>query len=513
MSESRYLLNKMEYYYDRGERLSNYIEIADKCTNGILVLWDKCALDSNAIEGNVFLHKFEGEDIRLKKEYLYTMDYLSCVLSAYRETGKEIYKTTFENYMEQFCEFIVSAGPVFDELPVMGQILLVIKAIDVLGHLPHQNELIELLIRYTSWLMDDTNYFFDNNHGLFFDLTLLHASILLNMHPDAPSWQKHALDRTRKLFSVAYYNDCTNNEHSLAYFHHNNILYNIVIDFCKNYHIAGLSDMEYKLDRAKEALNTFAHKDGSFPVIGDGSVFYSDESNACSRLFPDIGIAVVKIKDLYLSFKCKMVFQSHAHTDISGITARYKDIDFVIDSGHYNYDRYTPINRFVRSSAGHSGIFPLFADDIFQKEFCQEVNSSDITEYSHNGGSACVKGQYQFRDVRVCRELLIYENEIIIKDSWKCDNPTTMRQRFVIPKELIEHCIFTVSQRLVETRVGNTCFKYQIIPSSEDAITEVQFGVAAPKYYEYETTMLLDTYVDSSISGEITARISFWEEK
>lgn len=63
-SESSNLLNKMEYYYDRGAGLGNYIEIADKCTKGIFVLWDKCELDSNTFEGNVFLHKFEGEDIR-----------------------------------------------------------------------------------------------------------------------------------------------------------------------------------------------------------------------------------------------------------------------------------------------------------------------------------------------------------------------------------------------------------------------------------------------------------------
>lgn len=513
MSESIFLLNEMKYYYDRVEGFRNYIEIADKCTDGILVLWDKCELDSNAIEGNVFFHKFEGEEIRLRREYLYTMDYLSCVLSAYRETGKEIYKTTFGKYLQQFCEYIEAAGPVYAELPVMGQTLLVIKAIDILGHIPRQNELVELLIRYTSWLMDDANYFFDNNHGLFFDLALLHISVLLHTHPEALAWQRHALGRTCKLFSVAYYNDGMNNEHSISYFKHNNFLYNRIIDFCKNYHIAGLDGMEDKLNLAKEALNTLAHNDGSFPVIGDGSVIYGEESNDCSRLFPDIGIAVVKIKDLYLTLKCKTVFQSHAHTDISGITARYRDIDFIIDSGQYNYDRYAPINRFVRSSAGHSGIFPLFADDIFQKDFCQAVSSSDITEYSCDGVSARVRGEYQLRDVRVCRELSIYENEIIIKDSWRCDKPTTMRQRFVIPKELIEHCRFTASGRLVETRVGNICFKYQIIPFSEDAMTEVQFGVAAPKYYEYETTMLLDTYVDSSASGEITARISFWEEK
>lgn len=513
MSENIYLLNKMEFYYDRGEGKSNYIEIADKCTNGIWVLWDKCELDCNVLEGNVFLHKFNGEDIRLKRDYLYAMDYVSCVLSAYRETGKKIYKFTFERVMEQFHEYVMTVGPVYAELPVMGQTLLIIKAVDIFGEIPYQRDWIQLLIKYSAWLMDDNNYFFENNHGLFFDLALLHISVFLKGHPKTKMWCKHALERTCKLFSVAYYNDCTNNEHSITYFSHNNILYSIIIAFCKNYDITGLSDMECKLNRAKEALNTFAHKDRSFPIIGDGSVFYSDESNDCSQLFPDIGIAIVKIKDLYLSFKCKTIFQAHAHIDVSSISARYKNIDFIIDSGQYNYNSYTPINRFVRSSAGHSGIFPVFADDFFQKEFCQELSDCDIMEYRYDEESACVKGQYRLRDVRVCRKIIICENEITIRDSWKCERPTTMRQRFVIPKELIEHCRFTVSQRLVETRVGNTCFKYQIIPSSEDAITEVQFGVAAPKYYEYETTMLLDTYVDSSISGEITARISFWEEK
>ena len=106
----------------------------------------------------------------------------------------------------------------------------------------------------------------------------------------------------------------------------------------------------------------------------------------------------------------------------------------------------------------------------------------------------------------------VSENEITVKDSWEAENPTTMRQRFVIPKELIEHSKFTASKRTLETTVNNCSFKFEIISSSENAFTEVQFGVASPIYYEYETTMLLDTYVQNSTSGEIIAKITFWEE-
>lgn len=57
------------------------------------------------------------------------------------------------------------------------------------------------------------------------------------------------------------------------------------------------------------------------------------------------------------------------YDNLGSITARYKNIDFILDCGQYNYDRYTPINRYLRSSAGHSGFYPMFADNMFQKEF------------------------------------------------------------------------------------------------------------------------------------------------
>jgi len=516
MSDSSFKINKMDFYYDRTIR-KDYIEIADKCTDGFLFLWNKSYLDANLCEGNVFFHKFKHGDIRIKVEYLYTMDYLSCVLSAYKQTCNDLYKEKFLELFEMFVEYIKNEN-IFEnvteielDLPIMGQILVVIKAVDILGYIPHKDVIVSLFIKYADWLMNDENYSFNNNHGLFLDLALLHLSVFLREHPDSELWQKHALERTKKLFSVAYYDDYTNNEHSLSYFKHNNTLYKVIIDFCKYYNTTGVESINEKYSKICETLNIFAHNDDSFPVIGDGEVFYG-EGNDISKLFPNLGVAVLKHDQLYMAFKNKTVFQLHAHTDISSITARYKDIDFIVDSGHFNYNRYTPINRFVRSSAGHSGIFPLFADGMFQKEFCEKISYSEITEYEHNESNSYVKGVYQLLDVEVCREIHISENEIIINDSWKCENPTTMRQRFVISKELIEHSQFTASKRTLESHVGNCSFKFEIIPSSEKALTEVQFGVAAPKYYEYETTMLLDTYIENSTAGEITAKITFREE-
>ena len=504
----------MDFYYDRAQRDDN-IEIADKCTNGFLFLWDKLYFDINICEGNVFYHKFKHGDIRTKVEYLYTMDYLSSVLSAYKQTCNDLYKEKFLELFGMFTAYIKNEN-IFEEvteldLPILGQILVVIKAVDILGYIPHEDVIVSLFVKYADWLMNDENYFFDNNHGLLLDLSLLHLSVFLCEHPESERWQKHALERTNKLFSVAYYDDYTNNEHSLYYFKHNNAFYKVIIDFCNYYNIIGAELINEKYNKICETLNIFAHNDGSFPVIGDGKVFYR-EGNDISKLFPNLGVAVLKHNQLYLTFKNKTVFQPHAHADISSITARYKDIDFLVDSGHFNYNRYSPINRFVRSPAGHSGIFPLFADGIFQKEFCEKVSYSEITEYEHNESNSYVKGEYQLLDVKVCREIHISEDEICINDSWKCDNPTTMRQRFVIPKELIEHSQFTASKRILESRVGNCSFKFEIVPSSEKALTEVQFGVASPRYYEYETTMLLDTYIENSTAGEITAKITFREE-
>lgn len=511
MSDGTIFFRKMNYYMDRG-KIVGFIDIADQCVENILPLWDIHCFDINGYQGNIFQHEFDGMDLFVKKEYLFAMDYLSCVLTAYKETGNEVYKDTFEKIIDQFHEYLNTDEPFYADLPIFAQTLLFIKAIDILGSIPYQKDFLELLRKYAEWFMDDNNYAFGYNHGLFSDLGLLHISVLLEGQPDFILWREYAISRINNLYEVAYYNDFTNNENSIKYFDLNNKLYEQIIKFCKYYDIDGIKKIEDGLEMAKEALTIFAHKDHTFPLIGDGRVFNSKTSNDQSRLFPDIGIAIVKVGEVYMSFKCKTVDQVHAHMDVSSITARYKNIDFLIDSGQYNHDRYTPANRFMRSTAGHSGIFPVFADGMFQKEFCDSLGRSEITVYEYREDNAFVKGEYQLDGVHVCREISVLPNEIKIKDSWRCEEPTAMRQRFIIPKELIDNCRFTASQRILESHVENVKFKFEITSDVLNPLTTIQFGVAAPQFYAYEKTMLLDTFAENTVYGEITTKISFEED-
>lgn len=511
-NKKTYTYRKMDFYVDRGQR-ADAIDVADKCAEGILHLWDKFYLDSNNCKGNVFCHQFEGSDVISQKEYLFAMDYLTCVLTAYRRTGKEIYKDTFEKYINQFYDYLKMNEPFYEALSVYSQILLFIKSLDVLECIPHQKFFCELLRKYSYWLVDTSNYENYDNHGMFQNIALLHLSVLFESEAEASFWQRCAIERIQRLFQDTYYNDFTNNENSILYFEYNNFLYEEAIQFCRYYNISGLMEIEKKLELAKAAFITLAHRDGSMPLIGDGRTLQIAGSNNKSQLFADIGIAVLKVEETYLSFKNRTIYQFHAHIDVSSITARYKHIDFLMDTGQYNYDRYTPINRYVRSATGHSGIFPLYADNLFQKEFCDSLQYSNITAYEENEEKAFVKGEYKLNDVSVCREISVFAHEIVVRDSWQCEKPTTMRQRFVIPKTMIENANFTVSRRTLETAVDKVRFRFEISSDLPDALTVVQFGIAAPDYYAYEETMLLDTFAENTLSGKITARITFEEEE
>lgn len=510
MYDNHNINRKMDYYIDRCVR-SDVLNIAEQCTRGDLYLWDVYYYHISNDENNIFNHIFKGDAIT-KREYLFTMDYLSCVLTGYKISGKNIYKKTFEKIIDQFYQYLKTYEPFYSDLPIYGQTLLFIKALDIFGRIPHQNEIFDLLKKYASWLMDDNNHNFHNNHGLLQDLALLHIGVLFEGGEESKIWKECAIKRINKLFEIAYYDDFTNNEHSITYFNFNNIMYERIVKFCNYYNIDGIKKIEENLEKSKKALCVFAHKDTSFPLIGDGKIFFSTKSNGKSALFPDLGMAVLKVDEVYLSFKSKTVFQSHAHTDISSITARYKNIDLLIDPGQYNDDRYSPISRFLLSSAGHSAVFPIRADSMFQNDFCKNIKKSGISVYEHNGDNARVIGEYQLDDLKVSREIFVLPDKVIVKDRWISERPVAMRQRCVIPKELIEHSRFTASRCTLESETESVKIKYEIKSDLAHASTTVNFGVAAPYYNNYETTMLLDTIVENTLSGEITAKISFWEE-
>lgn len=509
-------IRPMEYYCDRGDN-SRCIEISRDILLNKILLWGECYFEPST--ENIFDTVFDTTD-GTYFEYLFAMDYLSTLLSAFRQTNERQYQEKFLELVQQFFEFYDQGTLVLtktDDLIPYAQSLMFIKSFTLLQYEKElQDKIIALLYCHALYCFDDQNHSDDFNHGLFTDLALLHLSVLFEPMPESAGWQRHAVERVNRLFSVAFYEDGFNNEGSLTYFHCNLLQYQRILDFCSVYNISGLAFTKEMLERSRDALCSFARTDGSFPVIGDGREEFSSvyQYNPASALYPDGGLCAIKTGGMLVTFKCKSILQSHTHVDDSSITARYRDIDLALDCGQYSYDRYHPISRFLRTSGGHSGIFPLFADGMALVEYLRRRNSAEIKQYEFDGTTGRVSGGYELDHgaIKVSREITVAPSRIKVRDSWKCASPQTMRQRFALPEQFLPASKFTASKQRLETTVGSCKITYQIW-SECSAVTTVNFGVLARQYGKFETTMLLDTVAENTVQGAITAIITIQEEE
>lgn len=508
-------IRPMEFYCDRGKE-NEAIVIAEDILRNKIKLWGAYYFEPTA--ENIFDTVFETNE-RTYQEYLFAMDYLSTLLSAYRQTNDQRYRDKFLEIVRQFFEFYDRGTLVLtkeDDLIPCAQTLMFIKSFALIDYeAPLREKIIGLLYEHALYCFDDRNHYDNDNHGLFTDMALLHLSVLFDALPEAAVWQRRAVERVRRLYAVAFYEDGFNNEGSLTYFRHNLLQYQYILDFCEVYQVSGLSHIQDKLNQNKAVLESFAHSDHGFPAIGDGCEFSAPhfQCNAISAVYRDGGICVMKTNGIYLTFKCKSFFQDHTHVDDTSITVRYRDIDLALDCGQYNYDRYHPVNRFLRSSAGHSGIVPLFVDGLFLKEYLDRRNAAGIRDYRFDGTVGTVSGGYELDDgaIKVWRSVTVEPYRVEVRDRWECASPQTMRQRFALPKEFLPKSKFTASKRLFETAVGTCGICYQIL-SESPVFTTTNFGVLSRMYGEFEPTILLDTVAEHSMGGEITAVITIQDK-
>ncbi len=509
-------IREMDYYCDRSGE-SRCVEIADKLLRGQVYLWGDNVFFEPTAE-NMFDTVFETSDASYR-EYLFAMDYLSYLLSAYRKTGNEEYKSKFFEIVQRYFEYYDRCSPIwskFDDLIPCAQTLMFIKSFDILSYeLLLKAKIVSLLYSHALYCYDDNNHRDNDNHGLFTDMALLHLSVLFESLPVAETWQKHAVKRVLKLFNRAFYKDGFNNEGSLNYFQHNLVQYKRILDFCTAYQISGLEELQEGLGRVEGVFRSLARDDGSYPIIGDGHEFTIpkmdyDMSSAC---YPDGGICVVKTGKLYLTFKCSnSTLQFHTHVDDSSITICYGDIDLALDCGQYNDDRYHPVNRYLRTSGGHSGVFPLFVDGLGLREYLDIRNHAGIEQFDFDGVKAQISGGYELDNgtIKIQREIAVEPERVEVRDSWKCTSPHSIRQRFALPKEMLAVSRFTVSKQMFETRVGDCRITYQVF-ASVPAVTTMNFGVISKQYFEYEPTILLDTIAEDSVCGDIMTIITISE--
>lgn len=506
----------IKYFVDRAGGINNCLKIADKLLKNKVYLYDDIYFELTA--ENIFETNFQTSH-RINREYLFAMDYLSALLSAYKVTSSYLYREKFLEIISQFFDYYernLFTPTKDDDLIVYAQTLMFIKSFTIITYKePLKVQIIALLYKYAEYCYNDQNYCDDNNHGLFVDLALLHLAVIFGELPEAGKWKEHAIERVQNLFAVAFYEDGFNNEGSLGYFRLNLINYRKVVEFCEVYQISGLEILKQKLEQAEQVFFSFSHSNGSYPMIGDGKEIILSEHNDISALYPDGGICVVKTKEMYLTFKCRAAMQVHTHVDDTSITARFQSFDLALDPGQYKYDRYDPINRYLRTSGGHSGVFPLFVDSLGLKEYLDRRNASGIDKFDFNGINCYISGGYEMDGgkIKVYRDIIVKPESIEIRDSWICEKPQNMRQRFVLPKEFLEVSRFTASKQLFETNVGGYDIRYKITSEKTPIMTTMNFGVLSRQYEKYESTVLLDTVAENSKKGEIIAVITVHDKK
>ncbi len=510
-------IREMDYYCDRSDE-SRCVEIADKLLHGQVYFKIYNIFFEPTVE-NMFDTVFDKSDTSYRAD-LFEMDYLSYLLSAYRKTGNEEYKSKFFEIVQLYFEYYDRCSPIWsksDDAIPYAQTLMFIKSFDILSYdLPLKERVISLLYSHASHCCDDNKHWDNDNHGYFTDMGLLHLSVLFEPLPVAETWQKHAVKRILNRFNRTFYKDGFNNEGSLMYFQYNLIQYEKILDFCTVYQIPGLEKLQQDLERVSSVLRSFAWNDGCYPLIGDGAELYFPKMShdTVSACYPDGGICVVKTGKLYLTFKCSnSILQSHTHVDDSSITIRYGDIDLALDCGHYMYNRFHPINRYLRHSGGHSGVFPLFVDGLSLSRYLGRRNHAGIDQFDFDGVKAHISGGYELDSgaIKIRREIIVEPERIEIRDSWECTSPYSIRQRFALPKEMLAVSKFTTLKHMFETKVRNCRITYQV-SAFVPAVTTMNFGVMSKQYLEYEPTVLLDTVAEHSTHGEITTVITISEE-
>lgn len=503
-------LRNMDYYVDRGfgRTPGTTISIANDVLRNKIRLFGGLYLEPTTL--NIFETELVTEK-RMSRLYLFAMDFMSYLISAYKETKDNLYMQKFDDILGQFfeyCDRVPLALSKQDDLIPFAQSVMLIKALHIFPDVPHMDKIKELLYKNALYCLDDKNHNDENYHGLFTDLGLLHLAVLFEGLPESLEWRTHAIKRASALYKFSFYDDGCINENSLTYFGVELKMYEELVKFCRHYLIPGTENMD--VAKSRRILETFARTDNSCPAIGVCNEVKLARHNNESAVYHNIGLAVIKVGKMYCSVRYKTNLHSHAHIDDASITLRYKDIDIALDSGQFSFDPYHPINRFGKSSSGHSGIYPIFVDGLSLGEYisCRKYADAEVFNIDRECGLMRCGYVLDAGDVKVYREVKIEPKCVTVKDSWENKVPVTMRQRFVLPKTFIEKSSFAYSKKTFKTEVDDTTVKYEVVSILDNLFTTVNFGVMCERNFEYEPTLLLDSIAENSLMGEVTTIIT-----
>lgn len=311
--------------------------------------------------------------------WLLSLNFVGCLLSSFEVSGNKHLLSLASRCIESFLEFVdTKENRLYVENIASGDHSTSTRVTVFIKYLFITNELYAEfyslrrrvffeLHSWLEWMCVDEN-FCETNHGLMCSISLVTASQCFHVRSDlTDKYTKIACSRILRLAKSAFCKDGLCYENTIGYHNYNLGLYRIFLRFslAQEINFPEIGELQAIVSRADLALRYCMRQDGSIPPVGDSPVYLlKTPSINQSKFFPESGFAVAKNDDFYLSLQCGARTEFHKQMDDSSITLRYKGVDILIDAGSYSYSRAAGFGRYVESSTGHTGVYPLVFDHL-----------------------------------------------------------------------------------------------------------------------------------------------------
>jgi len=394
---------------------------------------------------------FEGQPAS-SRMWLLSLFALGQLLASFMKTGDEELMRAALTSLQSYFSYADGEGvrEALGKIPsadhaAATRVKVLLKFLQVCGH--HDIDLSDKIVKeisyWTVWISDPSHYSMCN-HGLMGDVALLHAGVQFeSMGGEATL--NFALDRILKLAKVTFDTDGLCNENTIGYHRYNLHLYKNIIKFVEHYGIQqadALANLREITDRAELALRQVIWQDGTVPPIGDSPKYKINLVPInISKCYFESGFCVVKTEDLYLSFICGSLTETHKQVDDTSITLRYKGVEILTDAGSYLYNRNNPHRRCVESSYGHSGIFPAEGDGLLRKEFLRWFGpvTGSIDSFEQDGTTTRIQATFKLANGALSIERNIFlssKNEVAVVDTVNLIDPAKYRKEHFVQRFL-----------------------------------------------------------------------------
>ena len=377
-----------------------------------------------------------------------------------------------------------------------------------------QAYLLQRIEEHCIWLLDDTNYVY-NNHGVMMDIALVKASFFLQDLDEvfASELGSHACRRLSVMIRKTFDMDGCCTENSPAYHYVNLTLFSHVEEIVAAFGFPGADSsllfvLSQILAKARSVGSLLLKHDGTVPTIGDsesklgvffdvgGSAMLNSVVQPIAKAFVHSGLFIYKSPRVYLTLRAGGCSFSHRHIDDTSITLSLVGRDMIVDAGLYSYNGNDKKRRWFTSHYAHSGFYLDDSSDIRWKNYCLPSEFASLGLNPSSAGSRVrVTAESKLSKLgTVKRQLSVAadESEINIVDSFDAIREAGWSLQFLLHPScqvrINEDGVADICNRDMNIRISVGGF----VPKTQGSFYSAGFGQCV------ETTML-------RISGHATS--------